>query len=261
MFMIHSVVAVCAVLVATQSRGSDAEQPDADQSLARSIRRELGGSRQLLVVTSDGWDVVSAELRCFERPDLGSRWTEAFTVADVVLGRNGLGWGVGLHGQSAGDGPSKREGDGRAPAGVFRLVEVFGYAPADEAGVANFPYRHLTEEVEGVDDPASRHYNRLVDAHAVAAKDWTSSERMRHSGEVYRWGVVVAHNWDQIPGAGSCIFLHIWERAGAGSSGCTAMPAEQMLKVVRWLNRRKRPLLVQLPKAEYQRLRGQWGLP
>jgi L,D-peptidoglycan transpeptidase YkuD (ErfK/YbiS/YcfS/YnhG family) len=144
---------------------------------------------------------------------------------------------------------------------VFRLVEVFGYASAAEAGIVNFRYRHLTEEVEGVDDPASRHYNRLVDARTLAEKDWKSSERMRQAGEVYRWGVVVAHNWDQVPGAGSCIFLHIWERPDEPTSGCTAMPAEQMLKVIRWLEQRKRPLLVQLPTAEYRRRRETWGLP
>jgi L,D-peptidoglycan transpeptidase YkuD (ErfK/YbiS/YcfS/YnhG family) len=39
---------------------------------------------------------------------------------------------------------------------------------------------------------------------------------MRHLGERYRWGVVVAHNWDQIPGRGSCIFLHVWQAPNEG---------------------------------------------
>jgi hypothetical protein len=39
------------------------------------------------------------------------------------------------------------------------------------------------------------------------------------------------------------------------------MPAEQMLKVIRWLDRKKNPLLVQLPEGEYQRVRDAWGLP
>jgi D-alanyl-D-alanine dipeptidase len=84
---------------------------------------------------------------------------------------------------------------------------------------------------------------------------------MRRSGEVYRWGVVVGHNWNQIPGAGSCIFLHIWERPGEPTSGCTAMPADELLKVIRWLDQTKRPLLVQLPEPEYRRVRELWGLP
>jgi L,D-peptidoglycan transpeptidase YkuD (ErfK/YbiS/YcfS/YnhG family) len=121
----------------------------------------------------------------------------------------------------------KREGDKRAPAGVFRLLEVYGFASREEADIVSFPYRHLTAGVEGIDDPSSRYYNRLVDGASVH-RDWKSSEQMRRSGEVYRWGVVVGHNWNQIPGAGSCIFLHIWERPGEPTSGCTAMPADEL---------------------------------
>jgi D-alanyl-D-alanine dipeptidase len=154
----------------------------------------------------------------------------------------------------------KREGDKRAPAGVFRLLEVYGFASREEADIVSFPYRHLTAGVEGIDDPSSRYYNRLVDGASVH-RDWKSSEQMRRSGEVYRWGVVVGHNWNQIPGAGSCIFLHIWERPGEPTSGCTAMPADELLKVIRWLDQTKRPLLVQLPEPEYRRVRELWGLP
>ena len=232
------------------------------QSLpSRPAAPQFAESQQLLLSTSADWDAVAAELRCFERRDSGSRWVEVFRVPKAVFGRKGLGWGVGLHDTPAGDAPVKREGDQRAPAGVFRLVEAFGFASREEAGINNFPYRHLTSDVEGIDDPASRHYNRLVDGRSVERKDWKSSEQMRQSGEVYRWGVVVGHNWDQIPGAGSCIFLHIWERPGEGTSGCTAMPAEQLLRVIRWLDQRKKPVLVQLPEAEYRQFRELWGLP
>ena len=79
--------------------------------------------------------------------------------------------------------------------------------------------------------------------------------------EPYRWGAVVAHNLDQVPGAGSCIFLHVWEGAGVPTAGCTAMPEAEMLRLVRWLDRNKNPLLVQLPAAEYRRLRDAWKLP
>ena len=222
---------------------------------------QIAGSQQLLLSTAASWDAVSAELRCFERADSRAPWIETLRVPKAVLGRKGLGWGLGLHRKPAGDAPVKREGDERAPAGVFHLVEVFGFASAEEAGVANFPYRHLTPDVEGIDDPASRYYNRLVDGRSVERRDWKSSEQMRAAGEVYRWGVVVGHNWDQVSGAGSCIFLHIWERPGEGTSGCTAMPAEQLRKVIRWLDQRKQPILVQLPEVEYRRVRELWGLP
>ncbi len=50
----------------------------------------------------------------------------------------------------------KREGDGCAPAGVFALHEVFGYASFAEARITRFPYRQLTSSLAGVDDPRSR---------------------------------------------------------------------------------------------------------
>jgi len=241
------------------SRESSAE-PNAAAELRTTVRA-LERARQLLVVTSAGWSAVPAEMRCYERRDNRSPWVEAFAVGRVVLGKNGLGWGIGLPGARGEDGPVKREGDRKAPAGVFPLVEAFGYASAAEAGITEFPYRHLTDTIEGVDDPASRHYNRLVDAASVEVKDWTSSEAMRRVGEVYRYGVVVGHNWSQVPHAGSCIFLHIWEGAEIGTSGCTAMPAEQMLKILRWLRQSDHPLLVQLPADEYRQLQSRWSLP
>jgi hypothetical protein len=39
------------------------------------------------------------------------------------------------------------------------------------------------------------------------------------------------------------------------------MPADELLKVIRWLDQTKRPLLVQLPEREYRRVRELWGLP
>ena len=222
---------------------------------------ELERSRQLVVVITDDWSAVSGEMRCFERRRSTDGWAEVLPTAEVVLGRNGLAWGLGLHSTRERPGPAKQEGDGRAPAGAFRLVEAFGFATVAEARISGLPYRHLTDTLEGVDDPRSRHYNRLVDAESLSRRDWQSSERMRHVGERYRWGVVVAHNWNQVPGRGSCIFLHIWEGPKEGTAGCTAMPSAQMLKVIRWLERKKNPVLVQLPRSEYERLRAGWRLP
>ena len=251
-----AIFAGCAAAAAIGVQPAFADTPKLHTSIP-----ELERCRQLLLVSAADWSAVSAEMRCFERQDARSAWAEVLTVSKAALGRNGMGWGIGLHGTAAGGEPVKREGDGKAPAGVFRLIEAFGFASAEDAKLTTFPYRPLTDDVEGIDDPGSRHYNRLVDARTVGTKDWKSSERMRRAGDVYRWGVVVGHNWSQVPGAGSCIFLHVWEGAGVGTSGCTAMPEEQMLKVIRWLDRTKNPILVQLPEAEYRRMRSAWKLP
>ena len=132
---------------------------------------------------------------------------------------------------------------------------------SDEAGWVRLPYRPLAPTTECVDDAASRHYNRIVERGGDGAVDWNSSERMR-SVEGYRWGLVVAHNAEPpAPGRGSCIFLHVWAGPGKGTAGCTAMERGSLESLLRWLDPRGRPLLVQLPEAEYARLLSALRLP
>lgn len=222
-------------------------------------RAPLAGSRQLILVTTPDWSSVRGTLRRFERRGTRAEWTQVGEAFDIVVGRNGLGWGAGLV-ETEGAGPSKREGDGRAPAGIFRLTRAFGFASAGDAEWLRVPYTPLTPGVECVDDTASAQYNRVVDRSGVKTIDWNSSERMREV-EGYRWGVVVAHNARAVPGQGSCIFLHIWAGPSKGTAGCTAMEQPNLEALLRWLDSSKRPLLVQLPESEYARLRPVWKLP
>jgi L,D-peptidoglycan transpeptidase YkuD (ErfK/YbiS/YcfS/YnhG family) len=130
------------------------------------------------------------------------------------------------------------------------------------------PYLSLSPSIECVDDVASRHYNRIVD-HEVVAPDWNSSEHMRDTGELYRWGVVVDHNGTvpgrdaspPEPGGGSCIFLHIWRNQNQGTVGCTAMSQAHLETLLTWLDPAHKPLMVQLPEPAYQRLIKTWMLP
>jgi D-alanyl-D-alanine dipeptidase len=224
---------------------------------------EMDECRQLIVVTTRSWDAVEAKVRCYARADAKSPWKEALPACDAVTGRHGMAWGVGLHGTFPGYPPPKREGDGRAPAGVFRLNEIFGYASRDDVRITKFPYVQLTASSEAVNDIRSRYYNRIVDASRIKKKekDWTSSEIMVRPRGLYRWGVVVEHNWKQIPSLGSCIFLHAWLGPGRGTSGCTAMASRDLLALIRWLDASRHPLLVQLPEGEYEGRKGDWRLP
>jgi L,D-peptidoglycan transpeptidase YkuD (ErfK/YbiS/YcfS/YnhG family) len=219
------------------------------------------GSRQLVLVLTAGWDATAGTLQRFERSETAAAWTPTDAPVPVVVGRSGLGWGRGLHPAPPG-GPVKREGDGRATAGVFRLSALFGYAPAEAMGPLQMPYLHAHPGLECVDDPASRHYNRIVDRDSVGRPDWTSHEEMRRRDDLYRLGVVVDHNAaPPRPGAGSCIFLHLWSGPADPTVGCTAMAPAEAEALVRWLDAGRTPVLVQLPRPAYQRLRTAWGLP
>jgi D-alanyl-D-alanine dipeptidase len=229
-------------------------------------------STQLIVVTTPDWNAVGGQLQRYERRAAHEPWRQAGAPIPIVVGKNGLGWGLGViaaddAGVRRATDPIKKEGDGRAPAGVFALGTAFGYASQPLPGL-KLPYLNLTPTIECVDDVGSKYYNRIVDRSTVAP-DWNSSEHMRSVGEAYRWGIVVGHNGgvtqgnasQPIPGGGSCVFLHIWRDSNHGTAGCTAMPQDELETLLTWLDPARKPLLVQLPAPEYARLRKLWRLP
>ncbi len=229
--------------------------------MSNAATRELDRSRQCLVVLTDHWKSTAGALRAFERDDPKHQWREYGSKIPVVLGKNGLGRGLGFVTLNLPNAPEKREGDNRAPAGLFRLTSAFGYAPAGSAKWIKLPYLPLTKQIEGIDDPKSRYYTQLVNRSKVDKIDWKSSEQMRRSDVLYKWGIVVQHNPSAIPGAGSCIFIHVWKSASSTTVGCTAMPEVDLVRLLRWLDPAKQPILVQLPRADYLPVRARYGLP
>lgn len=218
----------------------------------------LAEARQLVLVVTPSWDAPYGTLRAYYRGMTGATWGQALPETPVGVGRSGLGWGRGLHGGPRSDGPAKREGDGRAPAGAFSLPQA--YAAPGAPGSPGFPVRTITPALQCVDDTASAHYNRVVDA--ATARDWNSSEEMLRPDGLYRQVVLVDHNVSPVePGAGSCIFLHIRRGPDAPTAGCTAMDRGYLEALVSWLDAGTGPVLVQLPEVEYQRLREAWNLP
>ncbi len=218
-------------------------------------------SRQLVLVVTPDWNATQGSLRTFER-GVGGAWREVEDAVPITVGRSGSAWGLGLHPPQPGT--QKREGDGRAPAGVFAIGEAFGYAPdADTA----LPYAQMQATSWCMDVPDSPLYNRIVDANRVGEQAVQgSSEPMRldlhnDGDQRYRNGFVILHNAQAAKGAGSCIFAHLWGKPGQPTAGCTAMAPESMQRLYAWLKPEARPVFVLLPEAEYRRLQATWNLP
>jgi L,D-peptidoglycan transpeptidase YkuD (ErfK/YbiS/YcfS/YnhG family) len=223
-------------------------------------------TRQLVLVVAESWTAGQAKLERWERGEKGP-WKRAGDPLDVVLGRSGLGWGYGLHGDDIGldrQGPLKQEGDGRSPAGAFRFGETLGYAPAAPAG-SKLTYRAIGPRLRCVDDPKSKLYNQITEepeAASVVAAPWKSAEKMKRDDDLYSRVVVIEHNKKPVvPGQGSCVFLHVWGGAQATTAGCTAMPLAQLESLMAWLDPALEPMIVQLPQKEYAQLKGEWKLP
>lgn len=218
-------------------------------------------ARQLILVTTPDWNATTGELRTFEKN--GSQWRQVGEAAPITVGRSGSAWGLGLHPAQTGD-PTKREGDGRAPAGLFRIGTAFGYAASADTAL---PYAAMQASSYCMDVPASPLYNRIVDARdvgeaAVAGSTEPMRLDLRKSGDDrYKLGFVIEHNPNAKPGAGSCIFAHLWKAPGETTAGCTAMAEPEMQRLYAWLKPEAYPVFVLLPQTEHDRLKTAWRLP
>lgn len=194
-----------------------------------------GPGSQLVVVAAPGWDDSVGGLRRFVRPpgpaggepEESLLWDPSWEQVDeepwpVRLGRHGLAQGRGLGGCPGAAPTTKREGDGRTPAGRFRVGPGFGRPP----------HRPLAAGEHWDEDPASPTYNRLV------------TDPSRPSDPLLARQVVIGHNAapDTLAGAGSAILFHEWRDGGAApTAGCVAMSAGHLDALMDWLDPRTQP--------------------
>lgn len=217
--------------------------------------------RQLIVSVTRSWDDSRATVFRFGSPD--GKWRLVGEGMPAVVGELGLGWDPAVPGRDASD-PVKREGDRKAPAGIFPLTMVMGQAADPPSGIS-LPFRPIKTGTHCVDDAASPFYNRIVDEQdlpAPADELWKSSERMWEVTDLYRLLLVVDYNMrNPQPGNGSCIFMHIRRAGGAATAGCTALAEDDLTELARWLRPEANPALVQLPVDAYRTLWREWRLP
>jgi len=214
---------------------------------------------QLILAVAPTWNSLRGELRLFER-SRGGEWVSVAGPFSVLFGKNGLAWGTGLAGQNE-PGLRKQERDGRAPAGVFEIGQIFGYDPHLPAG-ADYPYHQVTEADVWSDDPRSPNYNRHVVIDPKNPPDNYTHEKMRSGDFAYHWLVEIRHNSDPpVPGAGSAIFFHIRRGVNRPTTGCTTMAQENLVKMITWLRAKGHPCYVLLPAVEYDKKWKSWNLP
>jgi len=203
------------------------------------LQADISKTKQLIVVTTKNWTVPSGILQRYENK--GGSWDKVGKTIEIKLGRNGIGWGIGLHTIPKDAKYIKKEGDGKSPVGIFELKQAFGYFPF----VVEYPYEVYKASHHCVDDVSSKFYNTIVDSTKVIS-DYKSFEHMRFAKNYYKYGIVVNHNHIDEAGtqkdAGSCIFIHI---KSVPTAGCTVMHEDEMKELIKWLDVKKYPLLVQ----------------
>jgi len=239
-------------------------EPLSDPRLKKERLTSLAGTqlpsqaKQIIVVTSKDWKSKTATLRRFDWER--GRWGKAGEPIPVSLGKKGMAWGQGLH-TALSEGPQKREGDNRATAGIFKIGLSYGYAPSPPKE-GSWPYQKVNSQWLCIDDPKSSVYNRIFPLKKDQPKDWKSAEKMKRKDHLYKWVINIEQNTPSVlKGAGSCIFFHVWRRKDSPTQGCTAMREEDILKILKWLDPKKKPHLVQLPEKVYRKVKSKWKIP
>ncbi|MHB1081418.1 MAG: L,D-transpeptidase family protein [Prosthecobacter sp.] len=226
---------------------------------------QLGrGVRQVIVSQAATWNSNTATMQCYQRASAGAPWQAVFEKpVPVLLGRKGLAWGRGVFNAPRNGIPAKVEKDWRAPAGVFQLGSLFGYAPTPPGG-ARWPYIQVGPWDAYVDDSTlPQYYNRHIRIDPrEGIPPWFEKQKMRLGDAAYKWMLEIRHNQQpSAPGYGSAIFFHVRRGPDKPSAGCTTMAESDLTRLLRWIDPTASPHYVLLPKADYAALRGAWGLP
>lgn len=217
-------------------------------------------STQCIVGVAKDWNSSNVTLKAYEKR--GGKWVEVLAPWTGRLGRDGLVWGLGIHPLPPGA-KVKKEGDFRAPAGVFHLGGAWG---AHE-GIKKHPklfYRQVTTRDLWVEDPSSPSYNKHLVLNHEPASAWEKKQQMKQDDYPHSLKLFIAHNAPPkvSPGHGSAIFFHIWRGAGSKpTAGCTTMEETKLRQLIAWVDPGKQPIYVLLPQADYAAKKGEWKLP
>ncbi|MBS4174230.1 L,D-transpeptidase family protein [Bacillus sp. FJAT-49736] len=178
----------------------------------------------MLLVTPSKKVKTTATLTRYEKQK--GKWVKVGSSMQAVIGKKGAG--------------KTKEGDALTPRGTFLLGTSFGWGTKPSG--LKYPFRSVTKNDYWIDDVKSPDYNKWINYKGDPYKRWRSFERLTHP--LYKYAVVIRYNDDPIvKGAGSAIFLHIKKSSTRYTLGCIAISEKDLLKVIKWLDTKKKPII------------------
>ena len=219
-----------------------------------------GNSSQCIVGIAENWNSSHVSLSYHERQ--GEGWQQVGESWKGRLGQNGLAWGRGIHPNPKGV-TLKKEGDWRAPAGVFEIGGVWGKHASVKKNPKTF-YHQVTARDLWVEDSGSKYYNQFLTLDHEPKTEWEKKAQMKQDDYPHSLKLLIAHNAppNVVAGGGSSIFFHIWRRGGAApTAGCTTMVEDKLRRIIATIDPDRRPLYVILPRSEYEKFKQAWKLP
>ena len=250
-FSRRSVVAAAvgsAVIAALAMAGAPGTGAAAERLPLPERLTHIGESRQVVVVTTRGWNTSYAKLQTWRQSRDGT-WKQVVAPVSARVGWSGVRRAE-----------NRQQSTGTTPAGTFGLLRGFGLARP--SGV-DLPYRLVDKNDWWPYDPTDPEtYNVLQPRrvqHATWRTDW--AERLRSYSSQYRYAVVLDYNlpsgvtWrhgervatnSADTAAGGGIFLHV--NGSGATAGCISIARDEMRRVLKWLDPNLSPVIVIGPR-------------
>jgi L,D-peptidoglycan transpeptidase YkuD (ErfK/YbiS/YcfS/YnhG family) len=208
--------------------------PPPPANAAARLRTLPAGTRQVVIVSSDGYGTSHAALETYARRD--GAWRRVHGPMAARIG------GTGFR-------DTKVEGDLATPTGVYGFGgTMYGIAP--DPGV-RYAYHRLVANDWWNENPATPGYNSFQhgpDPGGASEALWTTAPQYDHFAVItYNIPVRPAD-----PPRGSGIFLHVMV-PGRATAGCVALAPADLATVLRWLDPAAAPRIVMAPVAELDR--------
>ena len=148
------------------------------------------------------------------------------------------------------------EGSMTTPLGQFNLGIAFGIHNLN----INYPYIKINKNLYWVDDENSKYYNKLVSLNEkinnlnypyiinLNKKDFSSAEHLIDYPRQYEYAIYIEYNvngekYEDGRGKSSAIFIHCLGDKGY-TGGCIAIPREEMIFILNFLDRNKNPKII-----------------
>jgi L,D-peptidoglycan transpeptidase YkuD (ErfK/YbiS/YcfS/YnhG family) len=217
----------------TRPPATNAAAPPPPTNAASRLHTIPSGTRQLIVVTTDGYGTSIATIETFNK--VSGAWQPAFAAMGGFIGSEGFS-------------DDHVEGDPTTPTGVYSIGGTM-YGIDSNPGV-RYGYHQLVPDDYWDENPASPAYNSFVHG----ADPGAGSEALWQISPQYNYFALIDYNIPVVPAnpsRGSAIFLHVINTGG--TAGCVALPQSDLVRVLDWLDPAASPRIVMAPSQNLGR--------
>lgn len=183
-------------------------------------------SSQVVVVTSPSMNSTDATLTAYQKS--GNSWN-AVLSASALIGQNGMQYDN-----------ARVQNTNTTPSGVYGIPFAFGWASNPGTRLA---YRVADSNSYWDENSGSPTYNRWVEGNPGGENEQLAAQPL------YKYALALDFNWNQTPGKGAGIFIHIKPHYYTG--GCVGIAESELVQLMQWLDPSANPKVLICPQSDF----------